>query len=113
MTAQIDSQSPTVQSVSDFDEPFGVLLGSWTAAREIAAYRAADVEPADCAESETETDIFGRQVGLRNKLSAYRARRRLNRAFRRNQREFDIAINGLAHDPGAQRELTAIWTLGH
>jgi hypothetical protein len=49
---------------------------------------------------------------LRNKLSAYRARRRLNRSYRRNEREFDSKVDRLAHDPAAQRELTTIWTSG-
>jgi hypothetical protein len=81
MTLQIDSPSTTVTIASDFEDlPFGVLLGSWAAAREMTAYAPAEsgagVEPVEAGEGANEIIIFGAQAGLRNKISAHRARRR-------------------------------------
>ena len=89
-----------------------LLLGGWVAARDYLAYRPSESEttqPGDGA-SDVEANIFAPQSGLRNKLRALRARRRLNRTFRRNQRAFENAIDAVAHDPAGQRELRSIWT---
>jgi hypothetical protein len=47
--------------------------------------------------------------GLRARLRAAAECRRLNRAFRRRQREFFSAVDAVSHDPAAQRELSGIW----
>jgi hypothetical protein len=44
-------------------------------------------------------------------FSAYRERRQVNRAFRRQQREFDSALGACEGQPNAQRELHTIWSL--
>lgn len=51
------------------------------------------------------------RTGLRAKLSAYAERRRVNRAFRRNQREFESVMDACVHDPACQRELQTIWSI--
>lgn len=120
MTMQIDTYSISASTQpmrsDDFDNPpFGVLLGAWSAAREITAHHPADTAATaqpDVAETvDAEINIFAPQVGLRNKITAYRTRRRLNRSIRSDQREFDAAMNNVSHDPSAQRELQTSWTL--
>ena len=75
--------------------------------------RPARVTPETNDSDDTEVNIFARQIGLRNKITAHRARRRLNRTYRRNQRQFHTVMDNVVHDPAAQRELQASWTLGH
>jgi hypothetical protein len=121
MTTQVDTHSISASSQTmrfdDFDgAPLGVLLGARMAAGEITVYRpahtAATVEPDLTETVDAEINIFAPQVGLRNKITAYRSRRRLNRSFRRDQREFDNVLDAVAHDPAGQRELKTIWTIG-
>ncbi len=116
MPVQLDTPTPAITTADSEDQPFGVLLGGWAAAREITAYQPARLEPiverVGGVKPDVETNIFAPQVGLQNKIDAYRARRRLNRAFRRNQRKFEHVLDAVAHDPAGQRELKTIWTIG-
>jgi hypothetical protein len=116
MTLQIDI--PATISGEFFARPDsaeempGVFVGGWSAAREYVAYRPSETEtttPGEIA-ADVEINIFAPQTGLRHKLSALRARRSLNRAFRRNQHAFEHAMDAAAHDPAGQRELQSIWT---
>jgi hypothetical protein len=121
MTIQLDTHTaPTRNQVaaprSHDDQP--LFIGGWSAALDYHHPRPAEpitdetTIPDDFEGAGTEVNIFARQHGLRNKLSAFQARRRLNRTFRRNQREFDTVMNNAAHDPAGQRELHTSWTLG-
>jgi hypothetical protein len=89
-----------------------VFVGGWSAARDYVTYRPSEAQTTSPDEiaADVEIDIFAPQLGLRNKLSALRARRRLNRAFRRNQRALEHALDAVAHDPAGQLELQSIWT---
>ena len=118
MTIQLDR--PTSRSGNDrsagagTEDPESVFIGGWAGAlgyynQQPVAHVTPDTNDFD---GDTEANIFAPQVGLRNKISAYRARRRLNGTFRRNQREFHAVLGSVAHDPAAQRELQASWTLG-
>ena len=122
MTIQLDR--PTFRSSNDMSatavtgDPEPVFVGGWSAAlgyynQQPAARVTPETNDSDDIEGDTEVNIFARQIGLRNKITAHRARRRLNRTYRRNQREFDAVLNNVAHDPASQRELQASWTLGH
>jgi hypothetical protein len=63
--------------------------------------------PAEIQVEQPQTD----RRGIRQALAARYAVYRLNRRFRRNQREFDRAMDHLAHDPSGQQELQMSWTL--
>ena len=122
MTIQLDRPISRfrndISATSGTGDAEPVFLGGWSAA---LGYYQQPAEPVthkttvsnDAQTENTQVNIFGPQVGLRNKISAYRARRRLNRSFRRNQREFENVMGHVAHDSAAQRELQTIWTLGH
>jgi hypothetical protein len=47
--------------------------------------------------------------GLRSWAAAYRERHRVNRAFRRQQREFQQAFDACEHSPSGQRDLQTMW----
>jgi hypothetical protein len=74
--------------------------------------RSAGEEPRIAGElgttSDSALDVRTRS-SLRIWAAAYRDRRRLNRAFRRRQREFHQAYDACEYSPSAQRELQAIW----
>ncbi|HEX4432472.1 MAG TPA: hypothetical protein VHZ96_24580 [Frankiaceae bacterium] len=116
MTLQIDT-SATISSEffarSDTAEGMpSVFVGGWSAAREYVAHRPNETEtttPGQIA-IDGEVNIFAPQIGVRNQLSALRARRRLNQEFRRNQHAFEHAMDAVAHDPAGQSELQSIWT---
>jgi hypothetical protein len=116
MTLQIDTPA-TISSEffagpDSAEEMPNLFVGGWSAAREYVAYRPSETETTAPGESpaDVEMNIFAPQRGLRNKLSALRARRRLNRSFRRDQRAFEHVMDAVAHDPAGQRELQTIWT---
>lgn len=120
MTVQVDAPTATTHS---HVPPLGgtqdalICIGGWAAL--IGYYQQAagpvsdEAAVADGSEGDSpEVNIFARQIGIQNKLSAFRARRRLHRSYRRNQAELENAMDAGAHDPASQRELQASWTLG-
>lgn len=113
-TAQIAADTSAARTPSVTGDADLLFVGGWNAA--LTYHQAAErvtIETGalgDCQSKDPECNIFASPFGLSNKVSAYRARRRLNRTFRRNQAEFDNAMNVVAHDPAGQREIQAIWT---
>lgn len=116
MTLQIDTpaniNSEFFARPDSVEEMPNVFVGGWSAARDYVTYRPNETQTTTPGEIAADLDfnIFAPQLGLRNRLSALRARRRLNRASRGNQRAFEFAMNAVAHDPAGQRELQSIWT---
>ncbi len=102
-------QIPTQATASDVSqaetaEDTPVFVGAWVAHRNYA--------PQDSAVTAVEIEeqrITGGPRGIRQAWAARYAVYRLNRAFRRNQREFDRAMDHIAHDPAGQRELQTSW----
>jgi hypothetical protein len=109
-TYAISSESFTAENSADHSP--SVFVGGWAAAHDFVAYCPSEpetIKPRHDAEN-TDTNIFAPQTGLGNKVGAFRARRRLNRAFRRDQAAFEHAMDAVVHDPAGQRELQSIWT---
>jgi hypothetical protein len=46
---------------------------------------------------------------MRTAFAAWREVRRINRAYRRERRAFDRAVDQVSASPGAEQELHAIW----
>jgi hypothetical protein len=100
------SQIPTQVTTGDVShaesyEPL-VVLGGWEVRRQ--ALR----EPGLATGQER---TVGGRSRIRQALAARYAVYRLNRQFRRNQREFDQAMDRIGHDAAGQRELQLSWTL--
>ncbi len=105
-SAQIPSQitaSDISQAEAAEDTP--VFVGAWEAHRNYVAQEA----PVAAVQIEEEQTASGR--GIRQAVAARYAVYRLNRAFRRNQREFEDVMDCCVHDPAGQRELQMSWTL--
>jgi hypothetical protein len=115
MTLQADIytiSSDSFTSEDSADHMPSVFVGGWAGARDFVTYRPSEpgtIQPRQDVE-DIDTNIFTPQAGLGNKVQAFRARQRLNRAFRRSQRAFEDAMDAVAHDPAGQRELQSIWT---
>lgn len=101
---------PAPRQPCDDDQTESVLfLGGWQAHLRFAKHDGA-VDPYAAAASPVVETV---RPDLRSKLSARYRVYRLNRAFRRNQREFDRAMDCIVHDVAGQRELQTSWTLRH
>jgi hypothetical protein len=106
------AQIPTQVTASDVSraettEEALVFIGAWEAHRN---YTRQESTAPGVVEIEEAPDTSGRGR-IRQAFAARYAVYRLNRQFRRNQREFDQAMDHINHDDAGQRELHMSWTL--
>lgn len=98
------------QAADDLEpESLPLLLGGWQAYQRFVPTRPASTP--DPLTAPTEAIVPASPTGLKARLSRRFEVYRVNRAFRRNQREFDNAMDSVAHDPAGQRELKTSWDL--
>lgn len=60
-------------------------------------------------DTDGDTTTTRRPGRMRTAFASWREVRRINRAYRRERREFDRAVDAVSASPGAQQELHSIW----
>jgi hypothetical protein len=87
---------------SDEDLPASLFLRGWSGLAGV------DLDVV-CPNQDAQPLLHAAAIPVRSRIARRLEVRRINRAFRRDQRQFDSVMDACASSPNAQRELKLSW----